>query len=64
MLSKTFLKAYTMHISILLFLILMVGVHLIKPGFIYNQEGGFRPFGIGYKHKTVIPMYIVSIILE
>jgi len=27
----------------------------------YNEDGGFRPFGIGYKHKTVIPIWIASI---
>jgi hypothetical protein len=35
----------------------------MKPGCIYNEDGGFRPFGVGYKHKTVIPIWVVSIIL-
>jgi hypothetical protein len=29
----------------------------------YTKEGGFRPFGVGYKHKTVVPIWIVAIIL-
>ena len=38
-------------------------IHLVKPHFLYNEEGGFRPFGVGYKHKTVIPIWLIAIIL-
>ena len=37
--------------------------HFIKPGFAYNDLGGFRPFGLGYKHKTVFPVWVVAILL-
>ena len=30
---------------------------------IYNEKGGFRQFGLGYKQKTVIPIWVVSIVL-
>ena len=49
--------------SILLFLALFSIVHFLKPGLIYNEQGGFRQFGIGYKHKTVIPIWTISIVL-
>jgi len=29
----------------------------------YNEQGGFRQFGIGYKQKTVIPIWIAAIVL-
>jgi hypothetical protein len=38
-------------------------MHMTKPGFIYNKEGGFRPFGIGYRHKTVISVWVAAIVL-
>ena len=38
-------------------------VHYIKPAFLYTKEGGFREFGVGYKNKTVIPIWLISIIL-
>lgn len=63
MLSEKFMRIYTVHLSILLFLILFIGIHMVKPGFIYNKEGGFRPFGVGYKHKTVLPMWLMAITL-
>ena len=36
---------------------------MIKPGFSYLPNGGYRPFGVGYKHKTVIPVWAVAIFL-
>ena len=50
-------------LSIFLFLIIFSFIHWLKPALIYNEHGGFRQFGIGYKQKTVIPIWVVSIIL-
>jgi len=60
---KGFVRHHKLNVAIFIFLILFSVVHFIKPGFIYNHEGGFRPFGVGYKHKTVVPIWVVSIIL-
>lgn len=49
--------------AVIIFLLFMGIIHWIKPAGIYTAEGGFRPFGIGYKHKTVIPIWLVSILL-
>ena len=49
--------------AIFIFLILFTSFHLLKPGFAYTEEGGFRQFGLGYKQKTVIPVWIVAIVL-
>jgi hypothetical protein len=62
-LNKNFVKNNRIVISILLFLVLFSIVHYIKPGFLYTKEGGFRNFGVGYRNKTVIPIWLVSIIL-
>jgi len=50
-------------IAILIFLILFAIVHYLKPGFAYMENGGFREFGLGYKNKTVIPIWVVVIVL-
>jgi hypothetical protein len=60
---KPFVRYHKLNIAVFLFLVLFALVHFFKPAFIYNREGGFRPFGVGYKHKTVIPIWIVAIIL-
>lgn len=60
---KKFIRIYLVHISILIFLVLFTIIHLAKPSFLYNEDGGFRPFGVGYKHKTVIPIWLIAIVL-
>lgn len=49
--------------AIILFFLLFSIFHYIKPGFAYDKQGAFRPFGLGYRNKTVVPIWIVAIIL-
>jgi hypothetical protein len=60
---RTFIRIYRLNISIFLFIILFSIIHYIKPSLIYNKDGSFRKFGVGYRDKTVISIFIVSIIL-
>jgi hypothetical protein len=50
-------------ISILLFIIVYLGIVSIKPNFIYNTDGSLRPFGLGYRKKTVTPLWLIVFIL-
>jgi hypothetical protein len=50
-------------VSIILFLILFGIVYLIKPSFLFQSDGSIREFGVGYKNKTVLPLWLFSIIL-
>lgn len=38
-------------------------IHHFKPSLLYTPEGGFRQFGVGYKQKTVVPIWLVAILL-
>lgn len=49
--------------SIILFLVIFGLVQLMKPSFLYNNDGSLREFGIGYKNKTILPMWLFSIVL-
>ncbi len=49
--------------SILLFIILYIIVLSCKPAFIYKRDGSLRSFGIGFRDKTVIPAWLLAIIL-
>ena len=60
---KGFIRYHKLNVSIVLFLILFSVIHFTKPGFVYDTDGAFRPFGVGYRHKTVIPIWVLSIIL-
>jgi hypothetical protein len=50
-------------VSIILFLILFSLIQVLKPAFLYNKDGSVREFGIGYKNKTILPVWLLSIIL-
>ena len=49
--------------AILLFIILFGGIQMARPGFLYNTDGSIREFGIGYKNKTILPVWLLSLIL-
>jgi hypothetical protein len=34
-----------------------------KPAFLYNTDGSLRQFGVGLRKKTVIPAWLVAIVL-
>jgi hypothetical protein len=59
MLSNKFLYKYRLFSSIILFLLLAWVIHLVKPNIIYDKDGSFRDFGVGYRHKTVMPCWLV-----
>jgi len=60
---KGFVRYHKLNITIFLFLILFTLIHITKPSLVYDKDGSFREFGVGYRHKTVIPIWVVSIIL-
>jgi len=63
MLSKAFIRNNKPGSAIVLFLILFAFFHWIKPKFAYGPDGEFRPFGLGYRNKTVLPVWTVAIVL-
>jgi hypothetical protein len=60
---RSFTRNNTTLVSIIIFLIIFGLVQLIKPSFLYNKDGSIREFGIGYKNKTILPLWLFSIIL-
>jgi amino acid transporter len=49
--------------AIILFLVVFYAINIAQPAFMYNEDGSFREFGIGYKKKTVVPAWLVAIII-
>ena len=58
-----FIKSNIVLSSIVIFMFLFMIVILTKPSIIFNSDGTFRNFGIGYSKKTVTPIWLVTIIL-
>lgn len=49
--------------AILLYVVVFMLVQYMNPSFLYNEDGSLREFGIGYSSKTVLPIWLVAIIL-
>ena len=49
--------------SIVLFLIMFGSIQMMKPSFLYNKDGSIREFGVGYKNKTILPIWLLSLLL-
>ena len=49
--------------SIILFIIIYGLIQIMKPSCFYNKDGSLREFGIGYRNKTIFPVWLLSIAL-
>ena len=49
--------------SIIIFLFFFTIITILKPPFIFNRDGSMKDFGLGYTDKTVIPIWLLVIIL-
>ncbi len=58
-----FVRRHKATIAIFMFLFLFTAVHYAKPSFAYGPDGEFRQFGVGYRNKTVLPIWTVAIVL-
>lgn len=58
---KGFIQYHKLTVSIIIFLIIFLILHSVKPSIVYDNDGAFRQFGVGYKHKTVVPIWLVAI---
>lgn len=61
MLTRSFIKKHIISFAILLFVAVYLIINHIKPSFLYTNEGSLRAFGLGYKNKTVIPLWLIAI---
>jgi hypothetical protein len=61
--NRTYIRDNITLISIILFVIMFGFIVMMKPTFLYNKDGSIREFGIGYKNKTILPIWLMSLIL-
>jgi hypothetical protein len=61
--NKSFVRVNKTSIAICIFILAFLAIHTLKPALFYTPEGGFREFGVGYKQKTVVPIWVGAIIL-
>ena len=59
--SARFVRQNKVAVSIAVFVCIMCALHTLKPALLYAPDGGFRPFGLGYRHKTAVPIWAAAI---
>ena len=62
MLKQFFNKNITL-VSIIFFIIMFILLIVIKPEIVFTKNGKLREFGLGYKNKTILPIWLFVIIL-
>jgi hypothetical protein len=60
---RPFIRNNSVLVAIVLFLVLFIFIQFGKPGFLYKSDGSLREFGVGYRNKTILPVWLLSIIL-
>ena len=63
LINKNYIRQHITLISIILFIIMFGFIVMIKPAFLYNKDGSIREFGVGYRNKTILPIWLLSLIL-
>ena len=60
---RNFIRDNVTLVAIILFITIFSIIQLSKPSFLYNTDGSIREFGVGYKNKTILPIWLLSIVL-
>jgi len=63
MMNRIYVRQNITTISIAIFIFIFALLNYFKPGFLYKKDGSLREFGLGYKNKTVIPLWFLTIII-
>ena len=60
---RPFIQRHPVLVSILVFLLIFIPIQVFKPAFLYNTDGSIRNFGVAYRNKTILPIWLFSIVL-
>ena len=50
-------------VAILIYIVLYSLINILKPAFMYNPDGSIKQFGVGYRKKTIIPVWLISVLI-
>ena len=52
-------------IVILVYIFLYFSIIYFKPSFMYDEKNDcFRQFGVGYKNTTILPLWLISVLIS
>lgn len=59
-----YLQNYKIVSAIILFFILYILFISLKPSFCFDEDENLLQFGLNYKNKTILPLWLITIILS
>ena len=60
---RSILKKNIIATTIIFFVLVYMFINSLKPAFLYTHNGALRQFGLGYRQKTIIPLWLLSIVI-
>lgn len=61
--NRSFVRRNITLFALTLYIILYGLLILSKPSLIYDKNGSLRNFGIGYTTRSILPVWLLSIII-
>ena len=56
------IKGFKVNIAIIVFIGVFYLAYKSKSTLFFNNDGSLKQFGVGYKHKTVVPLWLFAIL--
>jgi hypothetical protein len=60
---RKFIQANVAFTAIIIFMLVFTSIQIAKPSILYNLDGSIRLFGVGYRNKTILPVWLLSIFI-
>ena len=60
---KSIIRKHVVSISILIYISIYMLIMYLKPSFLFQKNGSLREFGIGYRNKTIIPVWFIAVFI-
>ena len=61
--NRNFLQTNVVMVAIILYIVAYGLIIMVRPSFLYKSDNTLRQFGIGYKNKTILPMWLFAFIM-
>ena len=62
--NRLFIRNNITSVSILIFIFFFAVIQKVEPSFLYNTDGSIKQFGLGRKKHTIVPIWLVTLILS
>jgi len=61
--NRNFAQTNVPLVALILFFVIYGFVAMAQPAFLYKKNNTLREFGVGYRNKTILPMWLFSFLL-